>query len=222
MESYQDRFLEFLLHSGALKFGEFTLKSGRKSPYFFNTGDFNDGAKISTLGEYYAAHLMADADQSYSVIFGPAYKGIPLAVTTAATLASKHKRNIGFSFNRKEAKEHGDGGMIVGAQLKSGDKVVIVEDVITAGTTLKEVVPYLQEQYKVEIHSVVIALDRAEKGSSSLSARQEAEQSLGIRVSPILTIHQIVSKLFSNDSTRYGVSTELKGKIESYLAEYGA
>lgn len=219
---YQAAFIDFLVASGALTFGDFVTKSGRKTPYFVNTGNFNDGSKISKLGSFYASHFIAQGLQKADVIFGPAYKGIPLCVSTASALANEHKLNVGFSFDRKEVKDHGDGGRIVGRLVKDGDKVVLVEDVITAGTTLKEIVPFLRAIGKVEILGVIIAVDRCEKGAGTLSAVQEAQENLGVSVRPIVNIHHIVAYLSQPNSSGYLLPVQLQNKIREYLEIYGA
>lgn len=222
VRDYQKRFINFLVSSGALTFGDFTTKSGRKTPYFVNTGNFNDGQKISELGIYYAAHIVESGLKDSSIIFGPAYKGIPLCVTTAAALFTRHEINCGFSFDRKEVKDHGDGGKVVGSKLKDGDKVVIVEDVITAGTTLREVLPFLQTQAKVTVAGVVIAVDRCERGTGALSAVQEAQETHGIKVFPIVTIHHIFKYLSEQNDSGFVLTEELKSRIAAYLETYGA
>ncbi|MBN8550190.1 MAG: orotate phosphoribosyltransferase [Deltaproteobacteria bacterium] len=219
---YQRHFIDFLVRSGALTFGDFVTKSGRKTPYFVNTGNFNDGAKITELGKFYAAHIMQSGLNTSTIIFGPAYKGIPLCVTTSAALFSEFKLNVGFSFDRKEVKDHGDGGKVVGQKIKDGDKVVIVEDVITAGTTLREVVPFLNSIAKVQLNGVVIAVDRCEKGSGTLSAVQEAQESMGVKVFPIVTIHHIVQYLSAPNGSSLTLDQNLQQRIAAYLETYGA
>ena len=224
--SYQQDFISFLIASGALTFGEFTLKSGRKAPYFINTGNFNDGEKISRLGAFYASHLAQNRLTEARTIFGPAYKGIPLAVATSAALFREHKLNIGFTFNRKEAKDHGDKGTMVGMQIQPGDPVVIVEDVITAGTTLSEVVPMLRDLTKALILGVVIACDRCERGSNTtsgkMSAVQEVKDSLKVPVFPLITVHDIITYLSAPNASGMKLSPDIRQKILSYLEQYGA
>ena len=213
--------IDFLIKSHALKFGEFTLKSGRKAPYFINTGCFDDGAKISQLSKFYAQKILSLGLQNVDAIFGPAYKGIPLCVSTAMSLSRDFGVNIGFCFNRKEAKTHGDGGQFVGVPLKAGQRVVLVEDVVTAGTTLQEMVPVLRDQVGVEVAGVVILVDRAEKGKGSASAVQEAESELGIKVSPIISIHDIIGYLSGSNGSGFQIDGELKARIDAYRSEYG-
>lgn len=219
---YQREFIDFLLASGALTFGDFTTKSGRKTPYFINTGRFDDGAKISQLGRFYAAHIAALELGAIDIVFGPAYKGVPLAVTTAIALNDAHGMNVGFSFDRKEAKDHGDGGLIVGHPLKDGHRVLIVEDVITAGTTVRHIVPLLRKLAQIEIAGFVLAVDRREKGTGDLSAVQEAERDSNIRVYPIVTIDHIVTHLRDHPDVSRRLTEEQLRSIAGYLEQYGA
>jgi orotate phosphoribosyltransferase len=220
--NYQAQFIDFLIASGALTFGDFTTKSGRKTPYFINTGRFDDGKKIAELGRFYAAHIAALGLGKIDLIFGPAYKGIPLAVTTAIALNDSHGTNVGFSFDRKEIKDHGDGGLIVGCPLKDGQRIVIVEDVITAGTTVRHIVPLLRKLAHVEIAGFVLAVDRRERGTGDLSAVQEAERDSAIRVYPIITIDHIVSYLRTHPDSSRRLTEEQLQKIAAYLEMYGA
>lgn len=214
--------IDFLIQSQALKFGEFTLKSGRKAPYFINTGCFDDGEKISRLAHFYAQKLVSLGLHKADAVFGPAYKGIPLCVSTAMSLKQHFDTNIGFAFNRKEAKTRGEGGEFVGTPLKRGTKVVLVEDVVTAGTTLQEVVPVLRERLGVEIAGVIILVDRAERGKGELSAVQEAEAELNIEIHPIVTIFDIISYLSKPNSSGFQIDTALQERIDEYRDEYGA
>lgn len=214
--------IDFLVQSQALKFGEFMLKSGRKAPYFINTGCFDNGEKISKLAKFYAQKLHSLGLHKVDAIFGPAYKGIPLCVSTAMALAQHFDTNIGFSFNRKEAKTRGEGGEFVGAPLAKGTRVALVEDVVTAGTTLQEVVPVLRERVGVEIAGVVILVDRAERGKGAVSAVQEAESELNIKVHPIVTISDIISYLSKPNSSGFQIDAALQARIDEYRAEFGA
>ena len=218
----QTGFIDFLVRSGVLGFGEFVLKSGRRAPYFLNFGKFDDGAKILQLGEFYAAHIVQSGLSGASVIFGPAYKGIPLAVSTSMALNRNHGITIGFSFDRKEAKDHGEGGRIVGRKLSDGDRVVLVEDVISAGTTMREVVPLLNSIAKISLDAVVIAVDRCERGTGTLSAVQEVEQNMGIKVCPLVTIRDIVEYLSKPNGSGFVIEAALMDRISAYWKEYGA
>jgi orotate phosphoribosyltransferase len=220
--SDNSKVIDFLIESQALKFGEFTLKSGRKAPYFINTGSFDDGEKISRLSRFYAEKIMTLGLSSVDLVFGPAYKGIPLCVSTAMSLARDFNVAMPFCFNRKEAKTHGDGGAFVGKALKPGMRVVLVEDVVTAGTTLQEMVPILRDQVGVEVAGVVILVDRDERGKGELSAVREAEVELGIAVHPIVNISEIISYLAKPNSSGLILNPEQLKRIEEYRAEYGA
>lgn len=191
MQPYQREFLGLAVDCGVLRFGEFTLKSGRISPYFFNAGNFNTGEALAALGRHYA-HAITESGIEFDMIFGPAYKGIPLAAVTAAALADHHDMNTSFAFNRKEAKTHGEGGVTVGAALQG--RVLIIDDVITAGTAIREAVQMIRAA-GASVAGIVIALDRREKGQGSASAVQEVEQSLGVKVASIVSLKDLVDYL---------------------------
>ena len=211
MEQYQNDFLDFMLEIGALKFGEFTLKSGRVSPYFFNAGQFNQGNHLSRLGQFYAQAIEASGIK-FDVLFGPAYKGIPLVAATAIALNDSFNRSVPYSFNRKEAKDHGEGGNIVGHPLE-GD-ILIIDDVITAGTAIGEAKDIIDAN-GAKTKGVVVALDRQEKGKGELSAIQEAEQNFGITVVSIINLSHIVDYLKANNDKN------IINRIESYRSQYG-
>ncbi len=191
MKPYQREFIDFVIATNVLRFGEFTLKSGRISPYFFNSGLFNSGASIARLGRYYAAAIES-SDIGYDMIFGPAYKGIPLATSTAIALADHHGRDLPYAFNRKEAKDHGEGGTIVGAPLAG--RVLIIDDVISAGTSVRESIQMI-EAAGATTAGVAIALDRQERGQGRTSAIQEVEQQFGLQVSSIVTLDDLINYL---------------------------
>jgi len=211
MEQYQKDFVDFTLETGVLKFGEFTLKSGRISPYFFNAGLFNTGSHLSQLGNFYAQAIEA-SNLQFDVLFGPAYKGIPLAAATAIALNDNFNRNVPYSFNRKEAKDHGEGGSIVGHPLE-GD-ILIIDDVITAGTAIREAQDIINAN-DANTKGVIVALDRQEKGKGELSAIQEVEQIFGIRVLSIINLSHIIDYL--KDSK----NEDVVSRIESYRSQYG-
>jgi len=192
MQAYQRDFIRFAIDRGVLRFGEFTLKSGRTSPYFFNAGLFNSGSALAQLGRFYAAAI-AESGIPFDVLFGPAYKGIPLAATTAVALAEHHNRDLPWCFNRKEAKAHGEGGSLVGAPL-TGD-VLIIDDVITAGTAIREVMQIIASQDGAKAAGVLIALNRQERGNGELSAIQEVERDFGIPVVSIVSLNQVLQFL---------------------------
>ncbi len=212
MHDYQRKFIEFALDQQALLFGDFTLKSGRKSPYFFNAGVFNTGRALAQLGRYYAAALTA-SDLNYDVLFGPAYKGIPLVSATAIALATEHNQDKPFCFNRKIAKDHGEGGVIVGAPLKG--RVVIVDDVITAGTAVRESMKHI-EQAGAQLSGILIALDRQERGLGALSAIEEIEQHYGIDVIRIVSLSDLIQYLQENRKFAH-----LVDQFEAYREQYG-
>jgi orotate phosphoribosyltransferase len=191
MQAYQKDFIEFAIARNVLRFGEFTLKSGRTSPYFFNAGLFNTGADLATLGQCYAAALV-DSGIDFDVLFGPAYKGIPIATTTAVALATQHNVDTPYCFNRKEAKTHGEGGNLVGAELAGN--IMLVDDVITAGTAIRESMTLIQA-HNAKLAGVLIALDRQEKGQGELSAIQEVERDFGTQVVSIVTLNDVMTYL---------------------------
>lgn len=212
LKPHQREFIEFAVKKNVLKFGEFTLKSGRVSPYFFNAGLFDDGLSLANLGKFYAQTLV-DAGVEFDVLFGPAYKGIPLGAATAVTLSSLHNRDTPFAFNRKEAKAHGEGGTIVGAPLEG--KIMIIDDVITAGTAIREVISII-EAAGAEPAGVLIALDRQEKGQGELSAIQEVERDYNIPVYSIVNLNQVLSYIKDNESL-----SQYSEAVSAYRAEYG-
>jgi orotate phosphoribosyltransferase len=212
MHDYQREFIEFAIRNQVLRFGEFTLKSGRVSPYFFNSGLFNSGASIARLGRYYAETIIRSA-LDFDILFGPAYKGIPLAVTTAVAIAEHHDRDIPSAFNRKEVKDHGEGGTVVGASLQG--RVLIIDDVISAGTSVSESIQLIHAVGAVPA-GVVVALDRQERSHGTLSAIQEVEQRHGIPVLSIVNLDQIINYIS-------GISdmNDALLRIQSYRGQYG-
>lgn len=212
MQTYQREFIELAIEHQALCFGEFTLKSGRTSPYFFNAGRFQTGAALAALGRFYAAAIQASGVE-FDLIFGPAYKGIPLAATTAVALADGHQRDLPYCFNRKEAKDHGEGGSLVGAPLAG--RVLIIDDVITAGTAIREVMQIIKAADAVPA-AVVIGLNRQEKGKGELSAIAEVEQAFGIPVISIISLNDIIRYLEADPA-----QAEMVEKIRAYRATYG-
>ena len=215
--TYKEKFVKFMVDSGVLTFGEFTLKSGRKSPYFMNSGNYNTGAQLAKLGEFYA-ECIHDNGIKFETLFGPAYKGIPLAVATATALFNKFGMDVNYSFDRKEAKDHGEGGVIVGKQLTDKEKVVIIEDVMTSGKALREVLPKLKAAADVDVTAMVIQCDRMEKGlQTDLSAVQEVSREFGIKIYSIVNINDIIAAIES------GV---IEGKehldaMKAYRSQYG-
>lgn len=212
MKDYQYDFIDFAIHAGVLRFGDFTLKSGRTSPYFFNAGLFNTGEHLSRLGRCYA-QAISDSGIEFDVLFGPAYKGIPLATATSIALADHHQRNVPWCFNRKESKDHGEGGNLVGAGLHG--RILIIDDVITAGTAIRESVEIIQRA-DAELTGVIIALDRQERGRSQQSAIQEVEASYGISVTSIVRLEHLLEYL----REKPGYEADLE-KIQTYRRDYG-
>ena len=212
MQAYQRDFIRFAIDRGVLRFGEFTLKSGRTSPYFFNAGLFNTGSALAQLGRFYAAAIV-DSGIAFDVLFGPAYKGIPLAATTAVALAEHHDRDMPWCFNRKEAKAHGEGGSLVGAPLE-GD-ILIIDDVITAGTAIREVMQIIDAQ-GAKAAGVLIALNRQERGNGELSAIQEVERDFGIPVVSIVSLTQVLQFLAEDETLKQYLPA-----VEAYRAQYG-
>lgn len=212
MHDYQREFIEFCLDHDVLRFGEFTLKSGRTSPYFFNAGLFNTGKRLAALGKYYAATIDA-ADIEFDVLLGPAYKGIPLASATAVQLATYFDRDVPWCFNRKEVKDHGEGGLFVGAELIG--RILVIDDVITAGTAIREVAGLVASS-AASLSSVLVAVDRQERGSGDASAIQSVEADLGIRVYSIVSFGDIVDYL--EESGRFA---EHLGAVRRYRDEFG-
>ncbi|KOO16048.1 orotate phosphoribosyltransferase [Vibrio xuii] len=212
MKAYQREFIEFALEKEVLKFGEFTLKSGRKSPYFFNAGLFNTGRDLARLGRFYAAAL-ADSGIEFDVLFGPAYKGIPIATTTAVALADHHDVDTPYCFNRKEAKDHGEGGNLVGSALEG--RIMLVDDVITAGTAIRESMEIIQAN-GADLAGVLVAIDRQEKGKGELSAIQEVERDFGCAIISIVSLTDLVTFLEEK-----GTAPEHLEAVKAYRAEYG-
>jgi orotate phosphoribosyltransferase len=222
MEPYKQDFIEFIVRAGVLSFGEFVTKSGRQTPFFINTGRYSTGDQLARLGRYYAASLIENLGTDYDVLFGPAYKGIPLVVTTAMALAERHQKDVGFCFNRKEAKDHGEGGVLIGRPLKDGDRVVIVEDVTTAGTSIRETVPLLEAAAKVKIAGLVVSVDRLERGTGELNALAELRESLGAPAFAIVNIDEVTSWLRGREiDGRVVLDEAAYERVQAYRQKYG-
>lgn len=223
MEQYKKDFIEFMLGAGVLTFGDFTTKSGRKTPFFINTGNYKTGEQLAKLGSFYAAALQANFPQPFNALFGPAYKGIPLATATSIALFNDFGRNVGSCFNRKEAKDHGEGGVIVGYKPVDNDRIIIIEDVTTAGTSIRETIPLLAQCGKITIAGLIISVDRMEKGTGEKSALTEIQQSFGIATTAIVTLNDIVTHLYKREIDGRVILTEdMNNKITAYRALYGA
>ena len=221
MESYKREFIEFMVRSGVLTFGDFTTKSGRKTPYFVNTGNYKTGAQAAKLGEFYAKAIKEHIKEDIDVLFGPAYKGIPLAVATSMALATQHDTDVNYCFNRKEEKDHGEGGKMVGYKLKDGDNVLITEDVITSGASIRECLPQIMAAAKVNIIGEIISVDRMERGLENKTAIQQIYDDYGFKVYPIVNVKEVIEVLhnYPVDGKVY-IDDEMKAKMEAYLEEY--
>ena len=208
--TYQEEFITFMVRAGVLTFGDFTTKSGRRTPYFINTGNYKTGAQAAKLGDYYAACIQQNLPDGVDCLFGPAYKGIPLAVSAAASLYRNYGRDLPYCFNRKEAKDHGEG-------------VVIVEDVVTAGTAVRESIELFQHVADVKMRALIVSVDRMERGTRACSTLDELREDYGIAVYPIVTVREIIAFLHNRElDGRVYIDDEMKGRMEAYLEQYGA
>ena len=221
--TYKEEFIAFMVRSGVLTFGDFTTKSGRKTPYFVNTGNYKTGAQAAQLGDYYAACIQDNMPDGIDCLFGPAYKGIPLAVTAAASLYRKFDRDLPYCFNRKEAKDHGEGGAMVGYKPQAKDNVLIVEDVVTAGTAVRESIELFKHVADVNMKALIVSVDRMERGSRNCSTLDELREDYGIAVYPIVTVREVIAYLHNTpvDGKIY-IDDAMKASMEAYLAQYGA
>lgn len=221
MNDYKKEFIEFMVRSGVLTFGDFVTKSGRNTPYFVNTGNYVTGAQMARLGEFYAQCILSNIDGRIDALFGPAYKGIPLSVATAIALSDKYGKDVNYCFNRKEAKDHGEGGKMVGYKLRDGDSVLIVEDVITAGTSVRECLPLLKSQADVKIAGLIVSVDRMEKGTGEKTAIQELYEQYGIKTYPIVTVREIIDTIYNVPiDGKVLIDDEMKRRMEDYLSRY--
>lgn len=224
MEPYKKEFIEFMVDSGVLKFGEFTLKSGRKSPFFMNAGAYVTGAQLRRLGEYYAKAIHENFGDDFDVLFGPAYKGIPLSVATTIAYSALYGKEIRYCSNRKEVKDHGDVGILLGSKLKDGDRVVIIEDVTTSGKSIEETFPILMEQAKVEVKGLMVSLNRMEKGlGGKMSALAEIKEKYGFQARAIVTMADVIEHLYNRPyQGKIYIDDRLKAAIDAYYQQYGA
>ena len=207
----KNEFIDFMSEAGVLTFGDFTTKSGRKTPYFVNTGNYKTGMHISILGDYYA-YLIVSSGEKFDALYGPAYKGITLAAAAASSLYRNHDINVPYFFNRKEAKDHGEGGSLIGYKPKDGDKIVIIEDVVTAGTAVRESLQILKATADIKVTALFVSVDRMERGTGTLSTLNELKEEFGINVYPIINARDIIAS-FPEDDERIA-------KMEEYLALY--
>ena len=224
MEQYKQEFIEFMVDSQALKFGDFTLKSGRKSPFFMNAGSYVTGMQLKKLGEYYARAIHDCYGDDFDILFGPAYKGIPLSVAAAIAYSELYGREVRYCSNRKEVKDHGDVGILLGSGMKDGDRVVIIEDVTTSGKSIEETYPVIMAQAKVEIKGLMVSLNRMEKGpGGNLSALDEIRERYGIEAHAIVTMEEVVEHLYNKPyKSQVYIDDTLKAAIDEYYGVYGA
>ena len=221
--TYREEFIHFMVRSGVLTFGDFTTKSGRKTPYFVNTGNYKTGAQAARLGDYYAACIQEHMPDGIDALFGPAYKGIPLAVSAASSLYRGYGRDLPYCFNRKEAKDHGEGGSMVGYKPQDGDRIAIIEDVVTAGTAVRETIELFKHVADVKLAALFVSVDRMERGTRGCTTLDELRQDFGIQVYPIVTIRDVMDCLHNKEvDSKVYIDDAMLGRMEGYLAQYGA
>lgn len=223
MEQYKQEFIEFMVESDVLKFGEFTLKSGRKSPFFMNAGAYVTGDQLRRLGQYYARAIHDHYGDDFDVLFGPAYKGIPLTVATTIAYAEMYGKQIRYCSNRKEIKDHGDTGILLGSYIKDGDRVVIIEDVTTSGKSMEETVPIIRAQGDIEIIGLEVSLNRQERGKGDKTALEEIKDLYGFETNAIVTMQEVVECLYNKPCNgKIVIDDDIKQAIDAYYEEYGA
>ena len=223
MESYKQDFIEFMVESKVLKFGDFTLKSGRKSPFFMNAGSYVTGTQLKKLGEYYAKAIHDNFGLDFDVLFGPAYKGIPLSVATTMAISDLYGKDIRYCSNRKEVKDHGDTGILLGSPVKDGDRVMIIEDVTTSGKSIEETFPILKAQGDVEIKGLIVSLDRCERGKGTKSALAEIKDLYGFPSAAIVSMKDVVEHLYNRECEgSIVINDQIKAAIDAYYQQYGA
>ena len=222
MESYKKEFIEFMVESQVLKFGEFTLKSGRKSPFFMNAGAYVTGSQLRRLGQYYAKAIHDHYGTDFDVLFGPAYKGIPLSVATAVAFSELYGKDIKYCSNRKEEKDHGDAGILLGSPIKDGDRVVIIEDVTTSGKSIEETFPIIKAQGDVEIVGLMVSLNRMERGKGTKSALEEVQELYGFKANAIVSMADVVEHLYNRECLgQIVIDDRIKAAIDEYYEQYG-
>ena len=223
MEQYKQEFIEFMVESNVLKFGDFTLKSGRKSPFFMNAGAYVTGSQLKRLGEYYAKAIHDNYGDDFDVLFGPAYKGIPLSVATTIAFHELYGKEIRYCSNRKEEKDHGDVGILLGSKMKDGDRVVIIEDVTTSGKSIEETFPIIKAQGDVEIVGLMVSLNRMERGKGdTMTALDEIRETYGFRTGAIVTMEDVVEKLYNKECQgKIIIDDEMKAALDAYFEQYG-
>lgn len=222
MEAYKQEFIEFMIDSQVLKFGEFTLKSGRKSPFFMNAGAYVTGSQLRKLGEYYAKAIHDCYGDDFDVLFGPAYKGIPLSVATTMAYSELYGKEIRYCSNRKEEKDHGDTGILLGSKLKDGDRVVIIEDVTTSGKSIEETFPIIRAQADVTIRGLMVSLNRCERGKTDKSALEEIREVYGFETNAIVSMEEVVEYLYNRPCQgKVWIDDDMKKAIDEYYEQYG-
>lgn len=223
MEQYKEEFIEFMVESNVLKFGDFTLKSGRKSPFFMNAGAYVTGSQLRRLGQYYAKAIHDHYGDDFDVLFGPAYKGIPLSVATTIAFSELYGKEIRYCSNRKEIKDHGDTGILLGSKIKDGDRIVIIEDVTTSGKSIEETFPIIQAQGKVEILGLMVSLNRMERGKGDkMTALDEIRETYGFKTGAIVTMEDVVEKLYNKVCQgKIIIDDAMKASIDAYYKQYG-
>jgi len=223
MEQYKKEFIEFMVDCGVLRFGDFVTKSGRKTPFFINTGFYRTGSQLRRLGQYYAKAIADSFGLDFDLLFGPAYKGIPLSVATSMAISELYDRDVRYCSNRKEIKDHGDRGILLGSPISDGDRVIIIEDVTTAGTSISETMPILQAQGRIEVAGLIVSVDRMERGQTSKSALAEIEEKYNIKTSSIVTMQDVVEHLYNKPyKGAVVIDDTLKAAIDEYYKQYGA
>ena len=222
MEQYKKEFIEFMIDCNVLKFGDFVTKSGRNTPFFVNTGFYRTGAQLKKLGSYYAKAIEAKFGFDFDVLFGPAYKGIPLSVAAAIAISETYGKDIKYCANRKEVKDHGDTGILLGSPIEDGDKVVIIEDVTTAGTSIQETLPIVKAQGDVDVLGLVVSVDRMERGQGTKSALEEIRENYGLETTAIVTMQEVVEHLYNKPyNGKVIIDDTLKAAIDAYYEKYG-
>ena len=222
MENYKKEFIEFMVDCNVLKFGDFTLKSGRKSPFFMNAGAYVTGSQLKRLGQYYAQAIHNCYGEDFDVLFGPAYKGIPLSVATVIAFSELYGKEIRYCSNRKEAKDHGEAGILLGSSMKDGDKVVVIEDVTTSGKSIEETFPIIKAQGNVEIVGLMVSLNRMEKGKGTKSALEEILELYGFKANAIVSMADVVEHLYNKECQgRIVIDDKMKEAIDAYYQQYG-
>ncbi len=223
MDAYKREFIEFMIDCDVLKFSDFVTKSGRKTPFFVNTGFYRTGAHLRKLGQYYAQAIKEAFGLEFDVLFGPAYKGIPLAVATSMAISEVYGKEIGYCANRKEVKDHGDKGILLGSPLADGDRVALIEDVTTAGTSIAETMPILKAQGELQLVGLVVSVDRMERGQGTKSALCEIEEKYGLRTASIVTMKEVVEHLHNRPyQGKVIIDDDMKAAIDAYYEQYGA